>query len=90
MDWSFGILWNLAMAITLTPELDRLVRKKLADGNYSSVEEVLIAALRALDGEEATLAAIAEGLDDSEAGRVFTLEEANDRFYRKYGVRPDE
>jgi putative addiction module CopG family antidote len=78
------------MAITLTPELDRWVHRKLAEGSYESVEEVLIAALRALDEEEATLAAIAEGIDDIEAGRVCTLEEANAKFYRKYGVQPDE
>jgi predicted transcriptional regulator len=50
----------------------------------------LVAALRALDEEEASLSAIAEGLDDIEAGRVCTLEEANAQFYRKYGVRPEE
>jgi putative addiction module CopG family antidote len=59
----------LFMTITLNPELDRLVREKLVSGRYESIEEVLTAALRALNAEEEAVAAIAEGIDDIESGR---------------------
>jgi len=78
------------MAISLTPELDHIVHQKMASGRYRSVEDVLTAALRALNEEEETIAAIAEGYDDVLAGRVYTLEEANAEFYQKHGLSPAE
>ena len=78
------------MGISLTPELDDMVHQKLASGRYSSVEDVLTAALRALNEEEETIAAVTEGYEDVLAGRVFTLEEANAEFNRKRGVPPSK
>lgn len=78
------------MSISLTPELDQLVHQKLANSQYRSVEDVLRAALRALDEEEATIAAITEGYEDIQAGRVYSLEEANAEFYRKHSITPPE
>jgi putative addiction module CopG family antidote len=82
--------WEKIMAISLTPELDHLVHQKLATGRYQSVEDVLTAALRALDEEEETVAAVAEGWEDVLAGRVYTLEEADAEFRRKYGIAREE
>jgi putative addiction module CopG family antidote len=73
------------MTISLTPKLDRLLQEKLASGRYGTVEDVLTAALRALNHEEDTIAAIEEGHQDSLAGRYQTLEEADAEF-RKYGI----
>ena len=78
------------MAITLTPQLDQLVSSKLATGRYKSVEHVLTEAMRVLHEEEETLAAISEGYEDFLAGRVYTLEEANEELYRTHGIRPAE
>ena len=78
------------MTISLTPELDHLVDEKLATGRYRSVEDLLTSALRALDDEEETLAAIAEGYEDVQAGRVYSLEEANAEFFKKHGLPPAE
>jgi putative addiction module CopG family antidote len=78
------------MTITLTPQLDQLISSKLATGRYKSVEHVLTEAMRALNEEEETLSAIAEGYEDFLAGRVYTLEEANEEFYRSRGLRPSE
>jgi putative addiction module CopG family antidote len=78
------------VSISLTPELAGLVNLQLATGQYHSVEDVLTAALRALSGEQETLAAIHEGHDDALAGRVLTLEEADEHFFQKYGFRPNE
>lgn len=76
------------MTITLTPELNRLIREKLLSGQYESVEEVLTAAMRALEIEDRSVAAIQDGIDDIDAGRYCTLEEANTEFCRKHGIAP--
>ena len=73
------------MTISLTPELDRVLNEKLASGKYGSVEELLTAAFRALNEEE-TIAAIAEGNADFEAGRYRPIEEADADFRKKYGI----
>jgi putative addiction module CopG family antidote len=78
------------MTISLTPELDRRLNEKLASGNYKSVEEILTAALRALDEEEQTVAAIQEGHEDFLAGRYQSLEEADAEFRQKYGTSRSE
>jgi putative addiction module CopG family antidote len=74
------------MTISLTPELDRALKEKLASGRYGSVEEVLVAAFRALNDEEDTIAAVLEGNADFEAGRYRSLEESDAEFRKKYGI----
>jgi putative addiction module CopG family antidote len=78
------------MTISLTPELDQVLKEKLASGRYASVEEVLTAAFRALNEEEETIAAVLEGNADFEAGRYRTLEDADAEFREKYGIPPME
>lgn len=78
------------MTIALSPELDRLLKERLASGQYKSVEEILARALRALKEEEETIAAIQEGYEDSLAGRYRSLEEADAEFRQKYGIPKDE
>jgi putative addiction module CopG family antidote len=68
------------MKISLPPELGRLVQQKVAAGTYSSEEEVLQAAMRALDAEEETLKAISEGYSDFQSGRSRSLDEADADF----------
>jgi len=77
------------MSISLTPDLSRLVQEKLATGIYRSQEEVLQAALAALDAQEQTLAAIAEGYADVEAGRIRSLEDADADFRSRHGLPED-
>lgn len=72
------------MSISLTPDLNRLVQEKLATGVYRSEEEVLQAALAALDVQEQTVAAIGEGYADYQAGRIRSCEEA-DSSVSRYG-----
>jgi putative addiction module CopG family antidote len=74
------------MTISLTPELDRVLKEKLASGRYGSVEEVLAAAFRALNEEEETIAAVLEGNADFEAGRYRSLEDSDAEFRKKYGI----
>jgi predicted transcriptional regulator len=80
------ICQRIAMAITLNPELDRRVQEKLATGLYTSAEQVLAAALQALDHEEQTVAAITEGYEDIETGRCEPWETADAAFRRKHGL----
>jgi len=74
------------MVITLNPDLDRRIQEKLASGLYQSPEHVLSAALRALDHEVRTLAAIAEGYADFKAGRYESWDNAAAEFRKKHGI----
>jgi len=40
------------MNVTLTPELEEMVRKKLASGRYTSASEVIREALQVLDAQD--------------------------------------
>lgn len=77
------------MTISLSPELDRLLHEKLVSGNYESVEQVLATALKALDAEEQTFAAITEGYEDFKAGRFETWEKSDAEFRNKHGIPND-
>jgi predicted transcriptional regulator len=74
------------MGMSLPPDLDRLVQVKLALGVYRSEEEVLRAALGALDAQEETLAAISAGYADFEAGRYRLLDEADAEFRQQHNL----
>lgn len=71
------------MNISLTPELEELVNKKVKSGMYHSASEVIRAGLRLLREQdelrELKLAElrkeIQKGFDDIEAGRVTTHDE---------------
>jgi antitoxin ParD1/3/4 len=84
-------------SISLTPDLDAAIQRRLATGRYASDNEVIRAALRVLERDEeeqtrklATFdAAIARGIADAEAGRVMPLEDAFARIRKELGL-PDE
>ena len=71
------------MNISLTPELEELVQKKVESGRYSSASEVVRAALRLLEQEdelrETRLAAmrsqVREGIEQAERGELLDGEE---------------
>jgi antitoxin ParD1/3/4 len=66
------------MNISLTPDLTRLIKEKIASGQYQSASEVVRDALRRLAASERPRSEriaelrrkIAEGLTSSEAGRM--------------------
>ena len=68
----------MALNVSLTPQLEELVRKRVDSGRYTSASEVMREALRLLDAYEAvresSLAklrlSIEAGWKDVEAGRV--------------------
>jgi antitoxin ParD1/3/4 len=66
------------MNVSLTPELQDLVSRKVADGRYASASEVVRDALRLLEERDELRAAkidalkrkVAAGLESLDAGRV--------------------
>jgi putative addiction module CopG family antidote len=77
------------MGISLTPEFERFVQAKIALGLYSSEEQVFQAAIEALDAQEQTISAIAEGYADFQAGRYRSLEEADADFRTRNNIQRD-
>ncbi len=83
------------MNITLGPETQRLLEDQLKSGQYTSPDEVLRAALNALNeispGEldEATLDAIDESEDQIEHGQVEDWEDVRARISAKYPGRAE-
>ncbi len=81
----------------LPPDVDEAIRRRVASGRYASQEEVMRAALRALDRDEeekahklAVLdAAIERGIADAQAGRVHPAEDVFAELRAKYARMPE-
>ena len=69
------------MANQIPADIDERVSALLATGRYESRDDVLRAAIRALELHRDEVTAIQEGIDDMEAGRVMPLREF-DRDFR--------
>jgi antitoxin ParD1/3/4 len=84
-------------SISLTPDLDDAIQRRMASGRYASQSEVIRAALRVLERDEeererklaALDTAIARGIADAEAGRVMPLDDAFARIRKELGI-PDK
>ena len=84
-------------SISLTPDLDDAIQRRIASGRYASQSEVIRAALRVLERDEeeharklaALDAAIARGIADAEAGRVVPLDDAFARIRKELDI-PDD
>ena len=84
-------------SISLTPDLDDAIQRRIASGRYASQSEVIRAALRVLERDEeeqarklaALDAALARGIADAEAGRVMRLDDAFARIREELGF-PDK
>lgn len=71
------------MNVSLTPELETFIQKKVASGMYSSASELVREALRLIDERdafrekrmEAMDAFIQEGLDDADQGKFVDPDE---------------
>ena len=65
------------MTLTLTPEMEALVNKQLATGQFTTQEEVVRAALMQFESQYDELKAdIAKGMEDIKHGRVAPLDVA--------------
>lgn len=77
------------MSYPFPPELDQLVQRQLARGEYDSEDAVLIAAMRSLEQQQEELAALREGIEDIEAGRVQPLRDFDRKFREQKGIPQD-
>ncbi|HEY1766499.1 MAG TPA: hypothetical protein VGG26_02535 [Terracidiphilus sp.] len=75
---------GIAMQLTLPPDIESLINKRLSSGSYASAEEVLRRALEAQDAEESLTDAerlelsdhIEEGYLQAERGELIGSEQA--------------
>jgi antitoxin ParD1/3/4 len=85
-------------SISLTPDLDDAIQRRIASGRYASQSEVIRAALRMLERDEeererklaALDAAIARGIADAEAGRIMPLDDAFARVRKELGFTDED
>ena len=71
----------------LSPQLEALLQKQLATGDYASKEDVLLAALQSLDSQSEDWAAVNEALQTLESGDPgLSLDEAVQEVRRRNNV----
>jgi len=79
--------YDAVMNVSLTPELENLIRRKLASGLYKNAAEVVREGLRLLAEEDEwkteVRRKIAEGMAQARAGKFVDGEEAFDRLQKR-------
>jgi len=76
------------MKLNVSPEIERSIQRHLDRGEYSSPEEVLLAALEQLNDYSETVADIDQSFLDEKAGRVHSLRDADATLRKKHGFGP--
>ena len=85
-----NLLYCRSMAMTLSPEVERLVEARLQRGDFSSADDFIRAALAALDEQELyaldeeTLDAIDEAERQIDAGQVHAWEDVRDEIRARF------
>lgn len=79
------------MTLLLTPQLEQFVQSQIESGKYTSMNEVIVAALKLLEEREhverlETVKEIEQGLADVKEGRTVSIEEFEARMRQKYGI----
>ena len=74
------------MNYAFPPDVDSRVKRQLATGSYHSEDDVLRAAMTALEHEHDDFDAIQSGLDDVEAGRFRPFSEIDAEFRLKHNI----
>jgi Arc/MetJ-type ribon-helix-helix transcriptional regulator len=77
------------MIYQFPPDLVDEVKKRMATGRYSSEDDVLRDAMRALNWHDAEVAAIQQGIDDMEASRMRPLAQFDREFRAKKNIPQD-
>ena len=71
----------------LSPQLEALLQKQLATGDYATEEDVLLAALQSLDSQNEEWAAVNEALQTLDSGNPgLSLDEAVQEVRRRNNV----
>jgi putative addiction module CopG family antidote len=76
------------MAYQFPSDVDEQVRQQMETGGYSSQDEVLREALRALRWRDEEVAAIGQGIEEMETGRVKPLREFDRDFRARKNIPP--
>jgi antitoxin ParD1/3/4 len=83
----------MAISAELGEKLEAVVDDLVKNGRYNSKSEVLREGVRLVQEREAALrrldAALREGLDDIEAGRVYPAKDVFDELHAKYRATTD-
>jgi antitoxin ParD1/3/4 len=74
--------WRFSMELTMSPELEQIVRQKVESGHYASPDDVIREALQLLDDRDRLRAwkfeelrqDIAEGIEQADQGMVAPLD----------------
>ena len=74
------------MNYAFPPDVDSRVKRQLATGSYHSEDDVLRAAMAALEHEHDDLVAIQSGIDDMEAGRFRPFSEIDTEFHLQHNI----
>jgi Arc/MetJ-type ribon-helix-helix transcriptional regulator len=74
------------MSVDLAADVWSEIQRQLATGAFASHDELLREALAALRFRDQELVAIAEGIDDFEAGRVIPVREFDRQFRERNGL----
>jgi Arc/MetJ-type ribon-helix-helix transcriptional regulator len=75
------------MQFQLSPTVEQLIRAKMASGQYSSEDELLLDALQSLDESDEEMRAIALGLESVERGdEGILLDEAFDKLRQRHNI----
>ena len=69
----------------LPPDVHAEIKRRMASGHYTSEEDVLRQAMRALKVHDEELAAIQLGIDDMETGRVRAFEDVDTEICQNFG-----
>jgi Arc/MetJ-type ribon-helix-helix transcriptional regulator len=77
------------MSYQFPSDRDEEMRRRMATGQYSSEDDVLRDALSALRWRDEEVAAIREGIEDMEAGRVQTLRKFDREFRERKNIPQD-
>ncbi len=77
------------MSLTIPTDVHERVNALLKTGRYASAEEILRAAVAALEEQNADLASIQRGVNDMENGHYRAFAEFDAEFRKRNGIEND-
>ena len=78
------------MPYQLSPELEQQLQQWISAGRYDCEEDVVQNAFEALRRHDGEVAAIQEGIDDMEAGRYQSIDDADAKIRAEHNFPPDQ
>jgi Arc/MetJ-type ribon-helix-helix transcriptional regulator len=78
------------MSVIISPDLQQRLNALMGTGRYASEEEILRAAVTALEEQNADLAAIQSGINDMENGRYRPFADFDAEFRERNQIENDK